>query len=378
MKFYYLIGCRNKNIVSKSPHMSIYTVIKGSGSYLPDVIVKNEDFLNNNFITEKGEKIPKENCAIIQKFQEITEIEERRYLSPELNTSDMAFIAAKAAIEDSGIDPETLDYIIVAQNFGEILYNNRKTDILPTIASRVKHMLKIVNPNCVAYDLPFGCPGWVQGVIHADYFIKSGDAKRALIIGAETLSRIIDPHDIDSMIYSDGAGAVVLEGVESDHPIGVLCHKTRTDTITQAHYLKMDVSYNPEFKDDTLFLKMNGRKLYEYALNTVPVLMKETIEKAGLDIKDIGKVLIHQANAKMDEAILIRTLKLFGVNEKPDGIMPMIISKMGNNSVATVPILYDMIAKSKLNGYQFSSGENLVFASVGAGMNVNAFIYLNP
>lgn len=358
--------------------MPIYTVIKGSGSYLPDLIVKNEDFLNNNFINEKGEKIPKETKAIIQKFQEITEIEERRYLEPQWNTSDMAYFAAKDAIEDSGIDPETLDYIIVAQNFGEILDNNRKTDILPTIASRVKHLLKIVNPNCIAYDLPFGCPGWVQGVIHADYFIKSGDAKRALIIGAETLSRIIDPHDIDSMIYSDGAGAVVIEGVESEQPVGLLCHKTRTDTLTQAHYLRMDVSYNPDFKDDTLFLKMNGRKLYEYALNTVPILMKETIEKAGLDIKDIGKVLIHQANAKMDEAILIRTLKLFGINEKPEGIMPMIISKMGNNSVATVPILYDLIAKKKLNGYQFSSGEYLVFASVGAGMNVNAFVYLIP
>jgi 3-oxoacyl-[acyl-carrier-protein] synthase-3 len=358
--------------------MPIYTVIKGSGSYLPDVIVKNEDFLNNNFINEKGEKIPKETKAIIQKFQDITEIVERRYLQPEWNTSDMAYFAAKEAIEDAKIDPETLDYIIVAQNFGEIRHDNWKSDFIPTIASRVKNLLKIQNPDCVAYDLPFGCPGWVQGVIHADYFIKSGDAKRALVIGAETLSRIIDPHDIDSMIYSDGAGAVVLEGVESDQPIGILCHKTRTDTITQAHYLRMDVSYNPDFKDDTLFLKMNGRKLYEYALNTVPVLMKETIEKAGLDIKDIGKVLIHQANAKMDEAILIRTLKLFGVNEKPEGIMPMIISKMGNNSVATVPILYDMIAKKKLNGYQFSSRENLVFASVGAGMNVNAFVYLNP
>jgi 3-oxoacyl-[acyl-carrier-protein] synthase-3 len=358
--------------------MSIYTVIKGSGSYLPDVIVKNEDFLSNNFINENGEKIPKENSAIIQKFQEITEIEERRYLKPELNTSDMAYFAAKAALEDSGIDPETLDYIIVAQNFGEILYNNRKTDILPTLASRVKHLLKIVNPNCVAYDLPFGCPGWVQGVIHADYFIKSGDAKKALVIGAETLSRIIDPHDIDSMIYSDGAGAVVLEGVESEKPIGVLCHKTRTDTITQAHLLKMDISYNPEYKDDTLFLKMNGRKLYEYALNTVPVLMKQTIEKSGLDINDISKVLIHQANAKMDEAILVRTLKLFGITEKPEGIMPMIISKMGNNSVATVPILYDMIARNELNGYHFSSGDNLVFASVGAGMNVNAFVYKIP
>jgi len=358
--------------------MSIYTVIIGSGSYLPEIIVKNEDFLKNEFLDASGQKIPKENAAIIQKFQDITEIEERRYLTPEMNTSDMAFIASQRAIEAAGIDPETLDYIIVAQNFGEIRHDNKKTDMVPTIATRVKHLLKIQNPDCVAYDLPFGCPGWVQGVIHADYFFKSGDAKRALIIGAENLSRIIDPHDIDTMIYSDGAGAVVIEGIESEKPVGIIAHKTRTDTLTQAHYLKMDVSYNRDFKDDTLFLKMNGRKLYEYALNTVPVLVKQVIEKAGIEIEDVKKVLIHQANAKMDHAILERTFKLFGKDGMPDEIMPMIISKMGNNSVATVPILYDMIVRNQLPAHQFHPGDILVFASVGAGMNVNAFVYIQP
>lgn len=358
--------------------MTIYSVIKGSGSYLPSVVVKNEDFLHHVFLDNQGVKQPKPNAQIISKFQEITEIEERRYLSPELNTSDMAFFAAEAALIDAKIDPETLDYIIVAQNFGEILDHNRKSDFIPTIASRVKHMLKIENPNCVAYDLPFGCPGWVQGVIHADYFIKSGDAKRALVIGAETLSRIIDPHDIDSMIYSDGAGAVILEGVKSKEPIGILCHKTRTDTLTQAHLLRMDVSYNSEFKDDTLFLKMNGRKLYEYALNTVPGVVKQAIDKAGLDVSQIHKVLIHQANAKMDEAIMQRTMKLYGIDEIPQGLMPMIISKMGNNSVATVPILYDKIVRGELQDHSFHSGDHLVFASVGAGMNVNAFVYKVP
>jgi 3-oxoacyl-[acyl-carrier-protein] synthase-3 len=290
----------------------------------------------------------------------------------------MAFFAAEAALIDAEIDPETLDYIIVAQNFGEVLDGNRKSDFIPTIASRVKHMLKIENPDCVAYDLPFGCPGWVQGVIHADYFIKSGDAKRALVIGAETLSRIIDPHDIDSMIYSDGAGAVILEGVKSKEPIGILCHKTRTDTLTQAHLLRMDVSYNPQYKDDTLFLKMNGRKLYEYALNTVPGVVKQAIDKSGLDISQIHKVLIHQANAKMDEAIMQRTMKLYGIDEIPHGLMPMIISKMGNNSVATVPVLYDKIVKGELEDHSIRSGDHLVFASVGAGMNVNAFVYKVP
>lgn len=358
--------------------MAIYTLISGSGRYLPEIIVKNEDFLNHEFLTDKGEKMNKANKDIISKLQEITEIEERRYLPPHLNTSDMAFFAAQAAIKDADIDVETLDYIIVGHNFGEISHGNRKSDLVPTIASRVKHLLKIENPDCVAYDLPFGCPGWVQGVIQADYFIRSGDAKRILVIGAENLSRIIDPHDIDSMIYADGAGAVVLEGVESDQPVGIIAHKTRTDTLTQAHLLKMVVSYNPDYKDDTLFLKMNGRKLYEYALNTVPTLVKQTIEKAGLDIKDIHKVLIHQANAKMDSAILERTFKLFGEEDIPMEVMPMIIAKMGNNSVATVPVLYDMIKHGELPDHSFTSGHYLLFASVGAGMNVNAFVYLVP
>ena len=165
--------------------MPIYTVIKGSGSYLPDVIVKNQDFLSNNFINEKGEKSQRKLCNHTE-ISEITEIEERRYLKPELNTSDMAISRPKLHLKIQELILKL--WIILSLPKILILYNNRKTDILPTLASRVKHLLKIVNPNCVAYDLPFGCPGWVQGVIHADYFIKSGDAKRALVIGAETLS----------------------------------------------------------------------------------------------------------------------------------------------------------------------------------------------
>jgi 3-oxoacyl-[acyl-carrier-protein] synthase III len=359
--------------------MAIYSVITGSGKYIPDIVVKNEDFVTRTFINEKGEHIPKSNEEIVRKFQEITDIKERRYLKPEFNTSDMGHFAADDAIKSANIDPETLDYIIVAHNFGDILYNNQKSDMVPSLASRVKHLLKILNPNCVAYDLPFGCPGWIQGVIQADYFIKSGDAKRVLVIGAENLSRISDPHDIDSMIYSDGAGAIVVEAYESDEPIGILCHKTRSDTFTEAHLLKMDISYHPQFEDNTLFMKMNGRKLYEYALNTVPNLVVETIKKAGISIDDVKKVLIHQANAKMDEAIIQRVFKLSGIDKMDSSsIMPMTISKLGNNSVATVPILYDMIVKGEMPEHQFHSGDYLVFASVGAGMNVNAFVYKVP
>ncbi|MCH7411937.1 ketoacyl-ACP synthase III [Belliella sp. R4-6] len=359
--------------------MQIYSIITGSGKYIPDIVVKNEEFFNHHFINENGVTLSKPVPDVVNKFQEITDIKERRYLSPEYNTSDMAFFAAEKAIESARIDPETLDYIIVAHNFGDILHNNIKSDMVPTLASRVKHLLKIANPNCVAYDLPFGCPGWVQGVIQANYYIKSGDAKTILVIGSENLSRIADPHDVDSMIYSDGAGAVILQAKESNSPVGVLCHKTRTDTLNEAHFLKMDISYNPDFGNDSLFMKMNGRKLYEYALNTVPSLIKETIEKSGVPLLDIKKVLIHQANAKMDEAIIQRTFKLFEVELADSSqIMPMTISKLGNNSVATVPILYDKIMKGELDGHEIKSGDHLVFASVGAGMNVNAFVYLVP
>jgi len=364
-------------VIGKSKLMSypIYSVIVGSGRYIPTRIVKNEDFLKNEFFDASGVRMTKSNQEIIDKFQQITEIDERRYVTDDLKASDIAHFAAKDALTSSGIDKETLDYIIVAHNFGDVSHSNRRTDIVPSLAARVKGMLGIVNPFTVAYDLPFGCPGWVQAVIQANYYIRSGDAKRVMVIGAETLSRISDPHDIDSMIYSDGSGAVILEAKESETPVGILAHLTRSDTIDHVHLLKMDISYNPDFGSKDLFLKMNGRKLYEYALNNVPLLVKQCIDKAGISITDIGKVLIHQANAKMDDAILARLLKLYGVRDVPANIMPMTISTFGNNSVATIPILYDMIAKGDQTNQQFKKDEYLVFASVGAGMNINSFVY---
>ncbi len=355
-----------------------YSIITGSGRYIPTHVVKNEDFLNNAFYNAAGEKNHKKNEEIITKFQQITEIEERRYVEDDYVASDMGYFAALKAIDAANIDKESLDYIIVAHNFGDVLKSNKKSDLVPSLASRIKYKLGINNPEAIAYDLPFGCPGWLQAVIQADYYIKSGDAKKILVIGTETLSRISDPHDIDSMIYSDGAGAVIIEAIQSEEPVGILKHKTRSDTVGHAHLLRMGVTYDPFSTDDTLFLKMDGRKLYEYALNTVAPAIKACIDKAGLSITEVKKILIHQANAKMDYAILIRLLKLYHIKEIPEGIMPMTIAKLGNNSVATLPVLYDLIMKGELDNHSIHSGDNIVFASVGAGMNVNAVVYKMP
>jgi 3-oxoacyl-[acyl-carrier-protein] synthase-3 len=355
---------------------SIYTVITGTGSYIPSNIIKNQDFLQNEFFEKDGKKIDKSNQEIIDKLEEISTISERRYVSKDLVTSDIAFFAAEKALISSKINKEELDYIIIAHNFGDVSHDNKHVNIVPSLAARVKQKLGIKNPNTVAYDLPFGCPGWLQGVIQANYFIKSGDAHKILVIGADILSRVSDPHDRDSMLYSDGAGAVILESKESDTPTGILAHKTRSDTYEYANMLFMGKSYNPD--DDQKgnpYLKMNGRKLYQYALETVPQVVKDVLEKSKTDINDISKVLIHQANGKMDDAILRRLFCLYNIKEVPTDLMPMTISKLGNSSVATIPTLLDLILADELLPHKINSGDKLVFASVGAGMNINALVY---
>ncbi len=358
--------------------MALYSVIIGSGSYLPTRIVTNEDFLATSFLDQDGQGFPKTAEEIIQRFEEITTIKARRYVDDDQLCSDIATLAAQQAIADAGIDMETIGHIIVAHNWGDIKVDNKRSDQVPSIASRVKYNLGMVNPDCVPYDLPFGCPGWVQGMIHANYFLKSGDGTRALVIGAETLSRVIDPHDRDQMIYADGAGAVILEARESDKPIGIVAHKTRSDTKDHAYLLWQARSFQPDRPADELFLKMNGHSLYKYALAHVPEVVKTTIDMAGLQLKDISKVLIHQANAKMDEAILTRLFRLYGETSVPKALMPLTVGWLGNSSVATVPTLYDLIMKGQLQDQHIQAGDWIIFASVGAGMNINSIVYRMP
>lgn len=354
----------------------IYSVIKGTGSYIPSKLVRNEDFLATEFYDSDGTKLGKPNREIIDKFLEITTIAERHYITDQKVTSDIAYFAAVEAIKSADIDKEELDYIIVAHNFGDVKKDNNRSDIVPSLAARVKHKLEIKNPGTVAYDITFGCPGWLQAVIQADYYIKSGDAKKILVIGAEALSRISDPHDRDCMLYADGAGAVVLEAKTSETPVGILAHKTRSDTFLYSKMLHMDKSFNPEIKNkNELFLKMNGRKLYQYALETVPQAIKDCLDKNNTQLSEISKVLIHQANGKMDDAILKRFYALYNIVDLPENIMPMTVSFLGNTSVATLPTLLDLILKNKLDPHRISKGDTLVFASVGAGMNINAMVY---
>ncbi len=355
---------------------TLNSVITGTGSYIPKRRVPNEDFLSAEFYDTSGVKLEKSNREIIDKFLEITTISERRFAQKTMLTSTMAFRAAERAIEASGIDKETLDFIIVAHNFGDLHHGDTQTDMVPSLAARVKYQLQIENPETVAYDMIFGCPGWLESLIQANYFIRSGDAKKVLVIGAETLSRIFDPHDRDGMIYSDGAGAVVLEAREEGERRGVLTHKTRSDTRVYSQMLYMGKSYKKgDGCESGRYLKMHGRKLYQYALEHVPQAIKSCLEKSNTPIGSVKKLLIHQANGKMDDAILDRLYKLYGAGPPPKDVMPMTISWLGNSSVATIPTLLDLITRGELPGHEINPGDIVVFASVGAGMNINAMVY---
>jgi len=346
--------------------------ITGVGSYIPTQTEKNEAFLNHSFLDNDGTPFNSDNSEIIEKFKAITGIEERRYAKPHQSASDLAFLAAERALEDAALNPETLDYIIVAHNFGDIQDGCIQTEMLPSLATRVKHQLQIKNPNCVAYDVIFGCPGWVEGVIQAQAFIRAGMAKKCLVIGADTLSRIADPNDRDSMIFADGAGATVIEETDTDG--GILSHCTQTFSNGEAFYLYAGKSYHPDANPADKYIKMYGRKVYEFAISHVPQALKTCLDNSGEDISALSKVFLHQANEKMDEAIVKRFYRLYR-HPKPENILPISIHKLGNSSVATVPTLLDLVKRNQMEHHKIQQGDVALFASVGAGMNINAFSY---
>lgn len=351
------------------------TIITGTGSYIPERVIVNSEFAKQTFFEKDQTRIESPGEEVVKKFRDITGIAERRWIGDRQTNSQIATLASERAIAAAGVDRESIDHIILTHNFGDVAEGTIQTDMLPSIAARVKHQLGIKNPHCVAYDLIFGCPGWVQGLIQADSFIRTGLASRCLVIGAETLSRVVDKYDRDTMIFSDGAGACIVEAVHESQPRGIISSAAVTHAGEEAYYLYLGQSNEPESDPRIRYIKMHGRKIYEYSITQVPKAMKEALDKSGVPIGEIKKVLLHQANEKMDEAIAMRFFRLFRMRPDIQQVMPMNIHSLGNSSVATIPTLYDMILRGELPGHEIASGDHIMFASVGAGMSINAIVY---
>lgn len=352
------------------------TIIIGSGCYIPENIIDGSFFNDSVFYDENNQKINKPNEEIIEKFVDITEIEERRYAHKDQFNSDLGYFASLEALEDSGVDKEDLDYIIYANNFGEV-DDNGMPNFMPSLSAILKNKLGIKNRKCINYDMIFGCPGWVEALILADVLIKSKKAINILVVGGETLSKVTDPYDRNKLIFADGAGAVVVTATE-DETIGLITSETLCDNGEELYYLENASSLNLDADQTKLYIRMRGRKIYEYALKNVPDAIKATIEKANLNLEDIDKILIHQANAKMDYAMISRLFKLYGIKDYDHAIAPMTIQKLGNSSVATVPTMFNLIRKGKMEGQKFSPDTHILFTSVGAGMNINCAVYKFP
>ncbi len=351
----------------------IQSKIIATGAYIPTERISNDYFLSATFSDGDQSIIRQATETIIQKFKAITGIAERRYAPLGITASDMALMAAREAITNARIDPESIDQIIVAHNYGDMNYPGAPRDAVPALASRVKHKLGIGNPRCIPYDILFGCPGWLQAVIQADLAIRAGAAGTSLVIGSETLSRVLDPSDRDSMIFSDGAGACILQ-LDQESGSGILSTAVRSDTAAEAGFIFSGGS-NDAAGSESKFIKMHGRKVYEYALDHVPQAMKECFDQSGEPISALKMVFLHQANEKMDNAIIKRFYGLYGMDHVPKNSMPMNISWMGNSSVATIPTLLHQVVEGQFESFGLEKGDIILMASVGAGMNINALTY---
>jgi 3-oxoacyl-[acyl-carrier-protein] synthase-3 len=351
------------------------TIINGTGTFMPERRIANSYFLNNVFMDSNGIPSAKPTAEIIEKLEQITGIKERGYISEKGDSVPLMVAAAENALADWGKDKNLIDGIIVAHNAGNMLEGRDGFHTVPNMAALLKNKLGIENFECFAYDLLFGCPGWLQGVIQAHQAIQMGDAKHVLVIGIEVASRLLDPHDLDSMILADGCGAAVISASDTGDDSGIISYATFSHALEDISCIYLDRSYNKEITAPTLF-KMNGKDVYKYATVWVPKVIKKALDKAGLTASDVDLFLFHQANGKMLHAFANNLAQMYGMEGLSfEGKIPTTIEFTGNTSVATIPTMLDLILKNNLREYKINKGDLIVMASVGAGMHCNALVY---
>jgi 3-oxoacyl-[acyl-carrier-protein] synthase-3 len=337
--------------------------------------VKNAAFANSEFYETWGKKNEKSGAEIVAKLEAITGIRERRYIPHDETSVPLMTRAAANAIADAGLTVNDLSGIIVAHNAGNMLTGDKGYHSIPNMAALLKNALKVETHHCMAYDILYGCPGWLQGVIQAKQILADDDsANHILVVGIEVASRFLDPHDLDSMIMADGCGACIVSRSKSRSG-GVLAHQSFSHSQEDITCIYQGTSYAEDSEKCTYF-KMNGRDVYKYATTWVPKVIKAALDKAGKSIEDVDMFLFHQANGKMLSAIAHNIAVLF---EQPDynfeGKIPTTIEFLGNTSVATIPTMLDLIRQKKMKKYKIKKGQLVVMASVGAGMHCNAMVY---
>lgn len=313
------------------------TKIIGIGSYVPDTVVTNQDLMK--FLDTDDAWI-----------RERTGICERR-VSKDMGTCGLAIEAAKRAIDDAGIDPKEIDLIVLATSSGDRAF--------PAAAMDVQAAIEAVN--AVGFDITAACSGFIFGLHIAHSFFAAGIYKTALIIGAETLSKVVDWTDRGTCIlFGDGAGAAVVRASETGI-IRTLMGSDGTKGWTlecQARNLGNCVN---GIKPELGFMKMDGKEVFKFAVRKVPEIVAQILEDAQMDPEEIKYFVLHQANFRILE-VASRRLKV------PMDRIPVNIDRYGNTSAASVPILLDEL---KRDG-KLERGDKLVLAGFGSGMTWGA------
>ena len=312
----------------------IYSKILSTGSYLPQRIMTNQEFAERMDTSDEW-------------IRTRTGIEQRHIAAPDESSTDLAFYAARDALERADIDPATIDLIIVATSTPE--------HIFPSNASQLQTRLGC--PAIVAFDMQAACSGFVFALATADNFIRAGNSKRALVIGAEVFSNILDWSDRSTAIlFGDGAGAVILEAAAEPGIHGSVLH-------SDGRY--KDLLYVPRgsgspastLGDRMPFIHMEGREVFKVAVRSLAGLVTELLEQQQMQAEEIDFLIPHQANLRIIKATaehLNMPLEKVIIN----------IEKYGNVSAGSIPMA---LAEAAGEG-RFKKGDIVAMAGFGAGL----------
>ncbi len=319
----------------------VRVVVRGSGSYLPKNIVTNDDL---------AAKVDTTHEWIVER----TGIEARHIAADGELTSDLAYAAAVNALEDAGMAADEIDLIVLATSTPD--------NTFPATATKIQARLGIHHG--AAFDVQAVCSGFVYALSVAECLLKSGQHKKALVIGAETFSRILDWEDRTTcVLFGDGAGAVVLdtqmgEGTTNDR--GILAAQLRSDG---RYYDKLYVDGGPSSNQVAGFLRMEGREVFRHAVGNISSIISSTLEEVGLEASDIDWFVPHQANKR----ILEGTARKIGM--EMDKIV-ITVDKHGNTSAASIPLALDVARKDG----RIQKGDLVLLEAMGGGFTWGAVL----
>mgnify|MGYP002392591485 FL=1 len=322
--------------------MTVTTRITGTGSYLPPRRVTNQELVAD--LASRG--IESSHEWIVER----TGIHARHFAAPDVAASDLAVPAARAAIEAAGLQPADIDLLIVATSTPDMVF--------PATAAIVQHKMGMAG--CPVFDMQAVCSGFIYGLTVADAMIRAGNARRALVIGAEVFSRLLDFNDRTTcVLFGDGAGAVVLEA--SEEP-GILATDLHADgkhvgiLCVPGHVSGGQVLGDP-------LLKMDGQAVFKLAVGVLEKSARAVLDKAGMQETDIDWLIPHQANIRIMTSTA-RKLKL------PMDKVVVTVDQHGNTSAASIPLALDHAVRSG----QVKPGETVLLEGVGGGFTWGAVL----